>query len=205
LGARLARRSLRVRAVPPGGFAIARHAERLGSGPSLWPAGREAEIDAWNAASERALRAGRALFFPRLVNDPGAQLDRVPALVPRALRPVLRPLVRSGVAYLRTKHGADEALTAVARDVLDDVLSLLAKSLVGTSYLLGDFSYADVAMAVVCQFVRPVDDRYIRLTPATRRCWTAGTLAEKHRGVIAWRDEMYASHRRRGAEVDRGQ
>jgi glutathione S-transferase len=104
--------------------------------------------------------------------------------------------VRSGVAYLRIKHGADEASTAVARDALDDVLSLLAKSLVGTRYLLGDFSYADVAMAVACQFVRPVDDRYIRLTPALRRCWTERGLGEKHQDVIAWRDEMYARHRR---------
>jgi glutathione S-transferase len=177
-------------------FAIARHAERVGVGPSLWPPGREAEIDAWNDTSERALRAGRALFFGRFVDDPDAQLDQVPPFVPAALRPLLRPVVRSGVAYLRAKHGADAAMTAGARDALDGILALLGRTLAGTRHLLGDFSYADVAMAVVCQFVRPVDDRWIRLAPATRRCWTEAALAEKHRDVIAWRDELYARYRR---------
>jgi glutathione S-transferase len=69
------------------------------------------------------------------------------------------------------------------------------RSLDGGSYLLGDFSYADVAMAVVCQFVQPVDDRSIRLTPATRRCWTEETLAGKYRDVIAWRGELYGRYR----------
>jgi len=174
-------------------FAIASYAERIGGGPALWPAGREAEVEAWNAASEDALRAGRALFFARFLDDPEAQLDQVPAIVPGALRPMLRPVVRSAVAYLRAKHGAT---TEGARAKLDETLGRLRGALAG-GHLLGDFSYADVAMAVVCQFVRPVDDRWIRLSSATRRCWTEGSLAEKHRDVIAWRDELYARHRRR--------
>jgi glutathione S-transferase len=174
-------------------FAIATWAERVGSGPALWPAGREAEVEAWNATSEEALRAGRALFFARLLEDSDAQLDQVPAIVPGALRPLLRPVVRSAVSYLRTKHGAT---TEGARAALDDALGRLRGSLAG-GHLLGELSYADVAMAVVCQFVRPVDDRWIRLSPATRRCWTEDGLAEKYRDVIAWRDELYARHRRR--------
>jgi len=174
-------------------FAIATYAERIGGGPALWPAGREAEVAAWNAASEDALRTGRALFFARFLDDPEAQLDQVPAIVPGALRPMLRPVVRSAVAYLRAKHGAT---TEGARAKLDETLGRLRGALAG-GHLLGDFSYADVAMAVVCQFVRPVDDRWIRLSSATRRCWTEGSLAEKHRDVIAWRDELYARHRRR--------
>ena len=179
-------------------IAIARHAERLGGGPALWPSGRDADVEGWNAVSEEALRAGRALFFTRFVDDPAAQLDQVPPLVPGPLRPLFRPLVRGGVAYLRAKHGADDAVTAGARATLDATLARLSQSLAGGPHLLGEFSYADVAMAVVLQFVRPVDDRWIRLTPATRRCWTEETLASRYGDVIAWRDELYARHRRRG-------
>lgn len=176
-------------------FTIARYAERASGGAPLWPEGRGAEIETWNDTSERALAAGRALFFERLSGDPAAQLDQVPTFVPGPLRPLFRPLVRSGVAYLRAKHGAGAAFTVSARETLDDALGALRGTLGGASYLLGEFSYADVAMAVVCQFVSPVDDRYIRLAPANRACWTEPALADKYRDVIAWRDELYERHR----------
>jgi glutathione S-transferase len=177
-------------------YAIARRAEGLGGGPALWPAGRAAEVEAWNDASERALRAGRALFFGRLLGDDAALLDQVPPLVPGPLRRPFLPAVRATVRYLRAKHGADETFTAGAYRALDEALAGLREALGKGDYLLGDFSYADVAMAVVCQFVCPVDDRYIKLAPATRACWAEPGLAERHRDVIAWRDRLYARHRR---------
>jgi glutathione S-transferase len=175
-------------------FSIARHAERIGGGAPLFPKGREAEIEAWNERSEAALRAGRALFFVRLSRDSAAQLDNLPPFVPAKARPLLRPLVRSGVAYLRAKHGIDEAATARAEGELDAALSSLRAALAQRAHLLGELSYADIAMAVVCQFVRPVDDRYIRLSPASRACWTHGELARKHEDILEWRDRLY-SHR----------
>lgn len=55
-------------------------------------------------------------------------------------------------------------------------------------------------MSVVCQFVKPVSDRYIHLAPALRTCWTAEALARKHQDLLEWRDALYASDRvRRGA------
>lgn len=179
-------------------YAIARHAEALGGGAPLWPAGREAEVEAWNARSERALRAGRALFFARLLRDPAAQLEQVPPFVPRALRPLLRPAVRSGVAWLRAKHGAGPGFTAEATAVLDAELGALRAALAGGRYVLGVLSYADVCMAVVCQFVRPVDAPHMPLAPANRACWTAPELVARHQDLLAWRDALYAEHRRRG-------
>jgi glutathione S-transferase len=177
-------------------FDIARHAEAYARSSPLWPPGRAAEVEAWNDASELALRAGRALLFHRLVDDPAAQLDQVPRFVPAPFRPLLRPLVRLGIGYLRRKHGADEAFTSAAHTRLDDALAALRNALAGGSYLLHQFSYADIAMAVVCQFVRPVDDRYIRLAAANRACWTEPSLATKYQDLIEWRDALYARHRR---------
>jgi glutathione S-transferase len=175
-------------------LAIARWAEGRGGSP-LFVAGHEREIEAWNERSDRALRAGRALFFERLSRDPEAQSDNLPPFVPRRLRPLLRLVVRTGIAYLRKKHGSDRELTERAHAELDAELAELGKRIAAGRYLLGSFSYADVAMAVACQFFAPVDDRYIHLTFANRACWTEPTLAETFRDVIAWRDAIYADHR----------
>jgi glutathione S-transferase len=177
-------------------FAIARFAERVGDGASLFPAGCEAEIEAWNARSDRALRAARALFFTRLVEDPEAQSDNLPPFVPERVRPFLRPMVKTGVAYLRAKYGADRAFTERASQELQAELVVLRQKLAERGrYLLGSFSYADVAMAVVCQFFSPVEDRYIRLAAANRRCWTEESLAQSFEDVVKWRDALYAQHR----------
>ncbi|WP_394823092.1 glutathione S-transferase family protein [Pendulispora albinea] len=177
-------------------FAIARYAEEIGEGPSLFPEPHAQDIAAWNERSESALRAGRALFLVRLENDPAAQTDNVPGFVPAAVRPLVRPVVRTGISYLRRKHGVDDEAIARARGHLEETLSSLRAALAGGSrYLFGRFTYADVAMAVVCQFIHPVADRYIRLAPANRACWAEETLARSFRDILDWRDALYAEHR----------
>ncbi|WP_394834813.1 glutathione S-transferase N-terminal domain-containing protein [Pendulispora rubella] len=182
----------------PDSFSIARHAENLGSGTAaLFPEGRAEDVGAWNDCSEAALRAGRALFLVRLAGDRAAQLDNLPPFVPRALRPALRPIVRSGIGYLRWKHGIDDDAVTRARTQLETSLNTLREALShGSNYILGSFSYADVAMAVVCQFIAPVDDRYIALTPANRSCWTEETLARSFEDILRWRDDLYMRHHR---------
>ena len=65
----------------------------------------------------------------------------------------------------------------------------------GRRCLLGEFSYADIAMASALQFVAPVGDEHIRLGPATRRAWTDLDLAGELTDLIEWRDQLYASRR----------
>src|SRR5881394_1648957 len=50
-------------------LAIARRADELGGGAVLFPEGRGAEIDDWNAKSEAAMSAGRALLLKVLARD----------------------------------------------------------------------------------------------------------------------------------------
>jgi glutathione S-transferase len=177
-------------------LAVAHYADRHRHSRPLFPSGHAAAIESWNERSERALRAGRALFFERLLQDRAAQLDNAPAFVPPRLRPLMRPAVHAGVLYLRAKHGADADFTQRARDELEASLSALREALTKSKYVLGELSYADLTMAVVLQFVRPVADDYIALAPANRRCWTEPRLAAQFADLIEWRDELYARHRR---------
>lgn len=179
-------------------FAIARHADRKGARSKLFPASGLEAIEAWNETSERALGAGRALFFARLEKDAEAQLDFVPSFFPQPVRPLLRRSMGPTVAYLRKKHGADDAFLARAHEGLDQALASLREALSGRLHLLDELSYADLAMAVVLQFVKPVDDRHIPLSRAHRRCFTEAELARKHGDLLEWRDRLYAAHRREG-------
>lgn len=172
-------------------FEIARYAEWFGSGPSLMD-----DMDAvtrWNEQSERALAAGRVLLTERIARDPEAKREQLPAFIPRGLRGALSPAATLGIAFMRRKWDFDHVARAETR--LADTLSQLREALSDNDYLLGDFSYADIAMAVVLQMVSPVDERYIRLGPATKRAWTHPDLARDHEDLVAWRDRLYARHR----------
>lgn len=68
-------------------------------------------------------------------------------------------------------------------------------ALAGRAYLLDAFTYADVAMAVVLQMVRPVPDRYMPLGPAVREVRTNEELARGFADLVEWRDRLYARHR----------
>jgi glutathione S-transferase len=97
-------------------------------------------------------------------------------------------------AFLRWKYGFGsngEASQRTMRAALEDLRAALA----GRTYLLDTFTYADVAMAVVLQMVRPVSDRYMPLGPAGREVWTNEELARSFADLVEWRDRLYACHR----------
>jgi glutathione S-transferase len=175
-------------------FAIARHAERVGTGSPLMAPERLAEIEAWNGRSETALWAGRIRVVVRMDEVPGAKTEALPPEIPAALRPAFGAVTGLTLGFLRWKYGFGrdvEAGERAMRDVLEDVRAALA----GRPYLLEQFSYADVAMAVVLQMIAPVADRWIALAPAIRTVWSNETLARSFADLIEWRDGLYARHR----------
>lgn len=177
-------------------FAIARYAERVGTGTPLIPPARDAEVVAWNGRSETGLWAGRVGVVARLEEVPGARAAALPSDLPAALRPLAESAAGLTLAYLRWKYrfGRDVAGSVrTLRDVLEDLRAALA----GRSYVLDAFSYADVAMAVVLQMVEPVADRYVPLAPALRAVWTNEELARHFADLVEWRDALYARHRLR--------
>ncbi len=176
-------------------FAIAAYAEEKGGGPPLFPADRGADIAAWNARSEAALAAGRVGVIARMSEVPGAKTESLPLAAPAVLQPLVGLAAGATLAFLRWKYGVDRDVAAADRALrggLEDLRSALA----GRDYLFDRFSYADITMAVILQMVRPVSDAYIRLGPAAREVWTKAPLAEEFGDLIAWRDGLYARHRR---------
>lgn len=171
---------------------IALRAEEIGEGAPLF-AGDRGAIAGWNALSDRALAASRAAAIARVAADPGAQQESLPGLVPSALRPALRPVATVGVGYFRRKYGGD----APPERALEDALAELREALDarGGEHVLGELSYADIAMAAALQFVRPVADRFIRLGPASRRAYSDEALARRYEDLIEWRDRFYDRYR----------
>lgn len=183
-------------------LAIARYAEQVGSGARLFADDRLPAILAWNATSEAAMAAGRALLLARLQSDLEALGEQLPKAMPGPIRPALTGVVRLTVRHLMRKYRVDRACAGRDETALRAAALALRASIEGAGrYLVGDgFSYADVAMATALQFIAPVDDRYVQLGPATRRAWTHPALAVEFRDLLAWRDDMYQVHRRRRAE-----
>jgi glutathione S-transferase len=177
-------------------FAIARHAERNGSGSPLFPAAHLAEITRWNDRSDEALAAGRALVVTRIAASREAQTESLPGFIPAAIRPALAGMAQLGVRYLASKYSISRDLDraeATAASTLDEIRAALA----GRAYLLdGELTYADIAAAMVLQIVRPVRDAFIRLRPATRACWTTPALERRYGDLLDWRDQLYDKHRR---------
>jgi glutathione S-transferase len=179
-------------------FDIALHADTVGAGPRLIPPGQEGDVEAWNLRSEEALAAGRAMLMLKSANDPEAARNAIPPGVPAALQPLLLPVARKGIDAFIAKYRMRDGAGSHER-VLGEALEALEAALRGgRRYLLGDaLSYADIAMAAAIQVVSPVDERFMAIGPGGRAAWTQTALAEKHAGLLAWRDALYAQHRRR--------
>lgn len=175
---------------------IARHADAVGSGPRLFPVGREAEVEAWSRLSEEALAAGRGVTMLKQADDPRIALEALPPGVPEGVKPLLAPVARLGMQAFIAKYRIRDAAASHPR-VLERAFEDLTRALDGgRRYLVGDaFSYADIAMAVTLQMVSPVDERYMALGPGGREGWTNPELAERFAGLLRWRDALYAEHR----------
>lgn len=176
-------------------FKIAQHADRIGGKAPLFPEGKLGDIEAWNERSERALAAGRGVVVARTAESAAAKEEALPPFVPRSLRPALTGVASAGLAFFRVKYGLDEAGLAERRRIVTDELRTTRAALAGKPYLLGGFTYADIAMAVTLQMVKPPDGRYLRIKDATRAAWTDPELSVEFADLVAWRDELYAKHR----------
>ncbi|MEW6055697.1 MAG: glutathione S-transferase family protein [Bdellovibrionota bacterium] len=178
-------------------FDIARWADQKSGDPTLFPAGRTGELLRYNALSETALDAGRALLLHQIKQNPQAQVENLPGFVPKPLRNSFRAMAQVGLSYLKKEFRVDYTNLELYELRICDVLSVLRERLAKseTGYLLGDFSYADIVMAVTLQFVKPIESPHIPLEPATRECWTVAEIASEFHDLLTWRDKIYQKHR----------
>lgn len=186
------------------GLAIARFAESHGSGATLFPPGCDAEIDLWYRRSNAGLDAARGLALPRMLLDPAALLE----MIPKRLRPAAPlgalALSRFGVERTIRKYNAtagEAQYMATLREVLVQMREALGSSpATAPATLLGTFSYADITAAQVLIAVGPHDGPYLRIGPASKRCWAIPELAQEFADLLAWRDALYARYRQVAAD-----
>jgi glutathione S-transferase len=182
-------------------YAIAQHAERVGSGEPLFEDATACKL--WDDRGAAALNAGRALVIGRNLVDRGALADSLPPWIPAFVRPAAAPIAANANRYLLRKYGGAPEDAPAAVEEMRRALAMLRAALGGRATILPAFSYADVAMAVVLQMVSPVAERYIALGDARRRAWEQPELAREFADLVEWRDELYAERRggRRAGEA----
>ncbi len=102
----------------------------------------------------------------------------------------MRFVARDAVRRLDRKY-ADLVKPGALRKALAATRQQLQQ--VDGDYLLGEFSYADIAMAVVLEVVSPAADVQPPLGPATRRCWHDSGLAREFQDLLDWRGRLAAN------------
>ena len=178
-------------------FDIARHSDEIGGGSPLFPTDRLEEIGAWNQRSEVALAAGRAILMQGWASTPELATAALPPSLPVALKHLLRPLGQKRLEAFMAKYDIREEDDS-HQSVLAAELDELEKALSGRRYLVDDsFSYADITMALTLQQVSPVDPSYIvRMSGLGPAGMNIDAFTRRYANLIAWRDDLYARHRR---------
>lgn len=176
-------------------FSIAKHAEEIGRGQRLIPDDKYEAIAEWNRRSEEILAAGRAITMIPL-QTPAASAGWLPPAVPEALRPTLAPVSAALIKRFVRKYRMEEGAGSHERVVNEGFEHLASALSGGKRYLLGELSYADIAMAVTLQFVTPVSRRFMAVGPGGREGWSNKALAERFPELLAWRDALYEEHRK---------
>jgi glutathione S-transferase len=178
---------------------IARYADRTGPASKLIPAAREGNVREWVDLADEASSYGRALVVAALLASDAAVDEGLPFPLPDWLRPLLRPGTRFGLRWFARKYQLSSEAAAGLENKMRPALDRLETAIKASRYLVGTFSYADIAMATVLQGIAPVGNGYIRLGPATRRAWTLPALENAYPNLVRWRDNLYLEHRGRGA------
>jgi glutathione S-transferase len=190
---------------------IARWADAHGDGPLLFPPGLEKEVDRFVDLSEQGLEAGRVLSLHRTLADREALVELVPRRVRKVVGPLAAPIGALGVRRTLRKYGNARGVAATHERELGEVLDALRDALAearatvssrgpspenasAVKTLLGQFTFADIAMAQVLAFVSPPAFG-LRVGAANRRSFTDAKLAERYADLLRWRDALYDEFR----------
>ena len=179
--------------VLPTSLAIARHADRVGRGATLFPEDQLADVLRWVEVSDRILEIGRAAVMVGLRRNRTAQREALPPFIPPALRGVMAPMAVTASLFLTAKHSVPRDAAGEA-EKLPAVLDEVRRALGGGSFLLAGLTFADVAIAASLQVLRPRADS--PFGPGTREIWANEKIAADFEDLLAWRDKLYREQRR---------
>lgn len=178
-------------------FNIALYADRIGNEKSLFPSKYLDKISHYNELSETALDAARALVMERMQKNPQALMEALPSWVPDFLRPYLLFVAKTGISYIRHEFQSSKKTIDQHQQILRNVLLELRNDLKNTSsgYLLENFSYADITMALALHGVLPAMHPRLKISPAIKKSWSTPELASEFSDLIHWRDNLYQKFR----------
>ncbi len=173
---------------------IAWWADARGKSRPLFPKNEQEAVASLVDRSERILALGRMRATAAVSQSKEALRESVPAPF-NAVGPLADATAWLGVRHLRRKYGFSDEAPARIDAELGPMLEEMTQELGGRDYFLGQFSFADIAVAVSLQFICPVAQRYIRLGPTSREAWTSGPLSRRFVDLLRWRDGLYERHR----------
>lgn len=150
-----------------------------------------ATIEPWNNLSEAALAEGRTQVVRCILGDERALEEALPTFVPKLLRSSLRFVARDAVNRLDRKY-ASLVKPGTLKQALVSTRECLEQS--ENDYLLGTFSYADIAMAVILEIIKPIADTHPPFGSATQNCWNNSTLSDEFADLLDWRDRLAANN-----------
>jgi len=145
------------------------------------------EIKLWNNLSETALAEGRTRVVREILNSDKALEEGLPSFIPNFLRRPMRFIARNAVQRLDKKYAHLLRHGAMVQALLKTRERLLES---GNDYLLGEFSYADIAMAVVLELVVPIAHVVPSLGPVTEKIWHDPGLKAQFQDLIDWRNRL---------------
>ena len=105
------------------------------------------------------------------------------------------PVAKTGSLYLSNKYSVDKNLQDQQQIIRENLLILREALADSSPYLLGDFTYADICMAVTLQVIAPIQNDRIMLDNATLQCWSNEDLETEFSDLIVWRETIYQQHR----------
>lgn len=169
-----------------GSWDISFYANTAAGGECL---GNMESIAHWDELSEAALAEGRTRVVRSVLGNERALEEALPRFIPSSMRKSLRFVARNAAQRLDRKYAHLLELGSI-RKALVATREGLEKS--GNDYLQGEFSYADITMAVVLEVIAPIAYIQPPLGPETQRCWNDPELAEEFADLIQWRDRLAA-------------
>lgn len=172
---------------------IARHADGLGQGTRLFPAGADEAIAGYVELSESMLSACREICMPRMGADPDAAYEATPAVIPFRRAMATTSVKLAGFLIGRKYKVGDDLEHSTS--VMRQGLQTLRERLAGRATLLPQFSFADIAMAAALQWVTPLPQATRPIGEHLARVLSQPALAAEFADLIDWRDRLYATHR----------
>jgi glutathione S-transferase len=170
-------------------FDIALHADKKVGSELLFPKADYDKIKRLNALSDRLLNIFRAQVFHRTKTNHQAKLERL-IFVPEKQREFLTKTVNPMIRFLEKKYPVSESESA------SSLLEKIRAELGDRPYVLDEFSFADITLAMPLQFVSPVDNQYIDLGYHVKKTMEDIELAKEFKDLIDWRDQLYEKHRK---------